>query len=213
MPSLIRDLYNARAIQINLSPGGGWILKDRTRSPVYVNLRLQSSGGMLTQELVDRIGYSLWVVAEHERLEFDAVAGLPDTGIPLAEAFKKAALKSERDFSLIVLGKKGEGEGRRIERILNNGGAPYGATVLVIDDAVKSGLSKDEGIEALESEGYIVQDVLVYLDREQGGEAHLRAQKKHLHRVGTLREAIEELRGDPISFQDAEAVLRYLAAP
>ena len=68
-----------------------------------------------------------------------------------------------------------------------------GEKVLVIDDLVTSGLSFAEAVEPLKAAGLIVEDVLVILDREQGGAKVIEKAGYKLHSLGRLSEMVQVL--------------------
>lgn len=67
---------------------------------------------------------------------------------------------------------------------------------LVVDDLVTSGLSLLETIEPLEQSGLIVKDVLVFIDREQGGKEALQAKGYTLHSVVSVTELFSLLKNE-----------------
>src|SRR5262249_37672449 len=58
-----------------------------------------------------------------------------------------------------------------------------GERVVVIDDIITDGASKLEAIEPLEAAGLVVEDLVVLIDREQGGRERLAAKGYRLHAV------------------------------
>ncbi|KKS12526.1 MAG: Uridine 5'-monophosphate synthase, partial [Candidatus Magasanikbacteria bacterium GW2011_GWA2_41_55] len=68
-----------------------------------------------------------------------------------------------------------------------------GQKVLVVEDLVTSGSSVFEIIEPLEKEGLKMSDVIILIDREQGGKKHLTEKGYNLHAVFTITEIIDAL--------------------
>ncbi len=68
-----------------------------------------------------------------------------------------------------------------------------GDKVLVIDDIITDGASKIEAITPLKDAGLVVTDVLVILDREQGGDKVLAQSGYKLHSLGKLSEVLDAL--------------------
>ena len=69
-----------------------------------------------------------------------------------------------------------------------------GQNCLIIEDLVTSGSSVFETIEPLQLEGLKVTDIVVLVDREQGGKKHLQTKGYNLHSVITISEMLEVLK-------------------
>ncbi len=161
---------------------------------------------------MEKIGRLLWRYARMTGLQFDGVAGLPNAGTPIAEAFAAAAAADGHKIPLIRLHKTTTRDGRQIDDILDTAGVERGSVVLLIDDLITGGHTKDEGINVLESKGgYLVLDALVVVDRQQGGSEYLGQRGIKLHYLLTLLEIIDLLQEkELISLEDADTILRYL---
>jgi len=80
---------------------------------------------------------------------------------------------------------KVEGDSER--RIIAPADADFhGKHPLIIDDLITKSHSKKETIKALEEKGAVVKNVLVLIDREQGGSKELTEVGYNLHSVLTL---------------------------
>ncbi len=64
---------------------------------------------------------------------------------------------------------------------------------MIIEDLVTSGMSVMETVEPLEAEGLKVTDVVVLIDREQGGKARLASKGLTLHSAFTLSYILDVL--------------------
>ncbi len=215
--TLPADLSGVGAVQIDTKVG--FKLKGHEKnpelplSPIFLNLRTPDNPkpGPLTPELVGKIGWMLWQHAKATGLKFQAVAGLPNAGTPLAKAFKQAAYEDGMYLPCIELGKTTTENSRRIEGIIDTDGAELGCTVLVIDDLITGADSKIEGIEELVKGFFVVTDVLVVVDREQGGSAELQKRGIRLHYLFTLRFLVNELfKAGEISLDERDKVINYL---
>ncbi len=98
-----------------------------------------------------------------------------ETGLPLIYPRKEA---------------KAHGTGRAIE-----GEFQPGERAIVLDDLITTGGSKLAAIEPLEAAGLRVQDVVVLIDREQGGPEELAAAGYRLHAVLRLGEMLDHAGG------------------
>src|SRR4030095_6516466 len=76
---------------------------------------------------------------------------------------------------------------RRVE-----GAFAPGEHVVVIDDIITDGASKFEAIESLEEAGLVVRDLVILIDREQGGRELLAARGYTLHSVLTISQCFDE---------------------
>jgi len=223
---LFAKIYDIKGVKVDTSEGGGYKMKihetqpDTPRSPIFLDLRTHDNPkpGPLTPEIIGEIGQILWDIAKDKKLVFDGVAGLPNAGLPIAEAFVAAAKRDGVEIPLLILGKETTTEKRTITGIKNNGGlAPTidgrQTIVLVLDDLITAGGSKDEGINVLIGAGYRVIDVLVLVDREQGGAEYLQDRGIALNAACTLAEVVTELARpyiEKIPPKDKDIVLAYL---
>jgi uridine monophosphate synthetase len=87
-----------------------------------------------------------------------------------------------------------------------------GERVALLDDLISSGGSKLEAIAPLEEEGLVVRDVVVLIDREQGGREDLAAKGYTLHAAVTLRQLVDALEAEArLTADEAQRVRDYLA--
>jgi orotate phosphoribosyltransferase len=86
--------------------------------------------------------------------------------------------------------------------------------VLFFDDVVSEGLSKLEGIKPLEQLGAKVENIMVVVDREQGGRENLENAGYRVHALARISEIVKSLLGSKrISKEQADAVLNYIKKP
>jgi len=156
---------------------GSFELKCGITSPVYVDLRMIVGSPKLMDQIV-----SVFLKLT-ETLNFDLVAGIPYTALPMA-----AVYSSKSQVPMIYARKevKGYGTKKQIEGIFKKG-----HRVLIIDDLITNGLSKFETFALFEGEGLRVKDVVVLIDRLQGGSETLRKQGYHLHSLINIHEILE----------------------
>jgi uridine monophosphate synthetase len=169
---LVRRLYEIGAIRF-----GEFTLKSGITSPFYVDLR----GVISFPDVLARIGRGM--AAEVDRHRADRIAGIPYAGLPLAVA---TALAGGMPLVYPRREEKSYGTRRRIEGLFEPG-----ERVVVIDDIITDGASKFEAIQPLEEAGLVVKDLVVLVDREQGGRAILAARGYALHALFTISECFD----------------------
>jgi len=190
--NLIIKLFDIGAIKF-----GSFTLKSGTVSPIYIDLRLIVSYPQLLKEVAD----AMW--GKINTLKVDCICGVPYTALPIATAISLA-----QEVPMVMRRKevKDHGTRRVIEGVYN-----YGQQCVVIEDLVTSGASVFETIDPLEHEGLKVKDVIVLIDREQGGKQRLEDCGYHLHAVLTMTSMLQHLEtSKKISSETVSEVLEYI---
>jgi uridine monophosphate synthetase len=86
-----------------------------------------------------------------------------------------------------------------------------GENILFFDDVVSEGLSKLEGIKPLEELGAHVKNVMVVVDREQGGKENLEKLGYKVHALAKVSELANCLfQSGNISKEQADTVMNYI---
>ena len=124
-------------------------------SPIYVDLRLLRSFPRAMRLALDV--YSELAAS----LSFDCYADVPTAATPLVGAL---AFLNQVPMISPRLDKKAHGTGTAID-----GCFQPGTVALVIDDLITRADSKLQAIHVLETNGLRVRDIIVLVDREQGG--------------------------------------------
>jgi uridine monophosphate synthetase len=173
---LSNSLFDYGCIQFGL-----FTLKSGLISPIYVDLRLLVSHPPLLREVAEAMA-----VVAHD-LVFDRIAAIPYAGLPIGVAL---ALVTGQPLIYPRREVKAHGTHRAVEGFFKTG-----ETVLLIDDLITRGDSKLEAIALLEEVGLVVHDVLVLIDREQGGAQDLAQSGYRLHAVLQLGSILYTLEG------------------
>ena len=83
--------------------------------------------------------------------------------------------------------------------------------MLFFDDVLSEGLSKLEGIKPLEQLGAKVENIMVVVDREQGGRENFEKTGYRVHALSKISEIVNSLLSNQrISKVQADAVLDYI---
>jgi len=172
---LALDLWRAGAIKF-----GSFTLKSGVKAPFYINLRVLVTYPRLLRSLAQAMSRIA------ETLKFDRIAGIPYAGLPLA-----ILISQQLDVPLIYPRKelKKHGDIRAIE-----GDYSPGETIVVVDDVITDGQSKIEAIEPLVSAGLVVNDIVILIDREQGGVNRMAEKGYEVASVTTITDVLTTLK-------------------
>ncbi len=162
---------------------GDYILASGKRSPYYIDLRLTISSPIT----LDWIGNSLTriVINEIGKNKVDKILGVPTAGVPFA-----TVVSQKLGIPMIYYrqARKEHGVRKKIEGILERNDR-----VLIVDDLITTGESVIEAAEVVRDQGGIVNELVVLLDREQGGKERLRAARIEPHVLFNISDAMEWL--------------------
>jgi uridine monophosphate synthetase len=171
---LILQLYDIGCILF-----GEFVQASGATFPYYIDLRKIISNPQIFHQILNAYAEILTT------LHFDRIAGIPYGSLPTATGL---SLRLNRPMIFPRKEVKAHGTRRLIE-----GNFEPGETVVVVDDILISGNSAMEGAAKLKSAGLKVQDIVVFLDHEQGVKDKLRNNGYTAHSVLTLAEITETL--------------------
>jgi len=171
---------------------GRFTLKSGIESPFYVDLRPLASDPKILKKLAN---YLLEMLPLDN---FDIICGVPYAALPMA-----TAMSLESYIPLIIKRKEAKSYGTKklIEGIYEKG-----QNCLLVEDVITSGKSLVETIDEVENEGIKVSDIVVVLDREQGGKEKLEEKGYKVHSLFNISEVVEILR--EVNYIDDEEVAR-----
>lgn len=191
--ALITALHDAGCVRF-----GEFTLASGVQSPFYVDLRRLASDPGLLRQAADAYARLL------APLTFDRLAAVPYAALTIGTA---VALAANRPLIYPRKEVKAHGARQAIEGVF----AP-GERAAVIEDLVTSGGSVLSAVATLRAAGLLVTDVVVLIDREQGGPGNLAAAGCQLHAATTMTQVVETLaEAGRLSTDQAALVRSYLA--
>ena len=162
---------------------GDYILASGKKSPYYIDLRLTISSPIT----MDWIANSLTriVINEIGRDKIDKILGVPTAGVPFA-----TMVSQKLGIPLIYYrqARKEHGVRKKIEGTLDRNDR-----VLIVDDLITTGESVIESAEVVREQGGVVNELVVLLDREQGGREKLRGSRIEPHVLFKISDAMDWL--------------------
>lgn len=162
---------------------GDYILASGKKSPYYIDLRLTISSPIT----MDWIANSLTriVVNEIGKDKVDKILGVPTAGVPFA-----TMVSQKLGIPLIYYrqARKEHGVRKKIEGTLSRNDR-----VLIVDDLITTGESVIEAAEVVRDQGGVVNELVVLLDREQGGRERLRSARIEPHVLFKISDAMDWL--------------------
>ena len=192
--SLAEKLYEIGAIKF-----GEFKLKSGKISPIYIDLRIIPS----FPSVLDYVTDAYISVIEANRIEFDKIAGVPMSSIPLAAI---VSYKLKAPLLYVRKEQKSYGTMKSVEGVIVKG-----ELVLVIDDVATTGSSILEASQKLREAGAIVKDAAVLIDRQEGARENLEKNNIKLYSFANLQEVILALRKKGLIDDDTfENVVDYL---
>jgi orotate phosphoribosyltransferase len=166
-------------IEYKILKFGEFTLKSGKKSWFYIDLRSVSSHPDVFHYVIKSYSKLL-----KEIESFDAIAGVAVAGVP----FSSVIGYNMKIPSLVVRPQKKD---HGLKKIIE-GNLEEGSTIVLLDDLITTGGSKVQGIIALRNSGYIVKDLVVLVDRIQGGIEELSRIGIELHSVVKIEEIFQE---------------------
>jgi uridine monophosphate synthetase len=172
--ALILELH-----EIGLIKFGSFVFKSGIVSPNYLDHRILVSYPKTLQKIADAY------ITILNKLTFDRMIAIPYTAMPIVGAI---SLKNGKPWIYTRKESKGYGTNKMIEGIYSKG-----ETAILVDDVITTGGSKFETVEKLKQEELHIHDVVVFIDRQQGGREEVEKRGMELHSVLTLTEIFDTL--------------------
>lgn len=167
-------------IKNNAIKFGDYTLVSGKKTPYYIDLR-QTISSPITMDWIAN-SLSRIILNEIGKDKIDKVLGVPTAGVPFA-----TVVSQKLGIPLIYYrqARKEHGVRKKIEGILERTDR-----VLIIDDLITTGKSVIESAEAVRDQGGEVNELVVLLDREQGGQDKLRSFRIEPHFLFKISDAM-----------------------
>jgi orotate phosphoribosyltransferase len=193
-------LYNSECLKF-----GTFKIKSGAISPYYIDLAALLSSPKDLSVVVDMAAEKIKEIMKTEKT--DKLASIELKGALIVPSI---ACKVNLPCTIVRKEDKTYGVTGRIA------GAEVveGENILFFDDVITEGLSKLEGIKALEMHGAYVKNVMVVVDREEGGKENLEKLGYKVHALAKISELVNFLfSSEYISQEQRDAVLNYVRKP
>ena len=149
-------------------------------SPYYLDLRIVPSFPDAFRTSIDLLAKGASKIANVTK-----IGGIPTGGLPWASVLAYTLSKP-----LVYVRKEVKHHGR--EKMVEGMLTP-GDKVLLVDDVITTGHNILTALQTLRAEGGVVEDALVLVDREEGGEEHLRKEGVKLHSTTRMSQLAQQL--------------------
>lgn len=189
-----------RLFEINAFKFGDFKMKVGINSPVYFDLRVIVSYPDVMDTLTDLLTEFI------KQIQVDTgvhLCGVPYTALPVATLI---SIKAKQPMLIRRKEAKTYGTKKLVEGKFN-----AGDKCLIIEDVVTSGSSILDTVNDLRSEGLVITDAIVVVDREQGGAQNTEEQGVRMHSLFTLSYLLNVLlEAGRIEEKTVQAVAKYI---
>jgi len=141
---------------------GDFTLSSGRKSEHYVNCKPVTLQG-------DALMFISWCMFECIEEDCDAVGGLTLGADPLVAGVPIVAAIEERPMDGLIVRKEPKGHGT--QAWIEGPSLPKGSKVTVLEDVITTGGSAIKAAEKLRDAGYVVENVVAIINRQEGTEA------------------------------------------
>jgi len=141
---------------------GDFTLSSGRKSEHYVNCKPVTLQG-------DALMFVSWCMLECLEEDCDAVGGLTLGADPLVAGVAMVAAIDERSLGGLIVRKEPKGHGT--QAWIEGPSLPKGSKVTVLEDVITTGGSAIKAAEKLRDAGYVVENVVAIINRQEGTEA------------------------------------------
>jgi orotate phosphoribosyltransferase len=200
---IVQDLATV-LVKVGAVRFGAFTLASGRLSSYYVDLRTVPSFPGAYSAVID--AYLAIIRHEIKEKSFDAIAGVPTAGLTMSSPI---ALKLAKPMIYARREEKQYGTQKKIE-----GTIKPGWNILVIDDLITTGSSLLSTVESIRAEGGEVKDVVVLIDRLEGGRVKLKKAGVRLHSVTDILEISDILYSEQmIGDDEMKAIAKQVGKP
>jgi orotate phosphoribosyltransferase len=190
-------LYNSGCLKF-----GTFKIKSGALSPYYIDLACLLSSPKDLSTIVDITAEKIKDIMKTEKI--DKLATIELKG---ALILPSIACKVNLPCTIVRKEEKAYGVTGRIA----GANVAKDENILFFDDVVSEGLSKLEGIKVLEMLGSRVKNLMVVVDREEGGKENLEKLGYKVHALAKVSELVNFLfQSEHISQEQRDAVMNYV---
>lgn len=190
-------LYNSGCLKF-----GSFRIKSGALSPYYIDIACLLSSPKDLCTVINIAAYDIKRIAASAKI--DKLASIELKGVLLLASIGYSTglpctvvRKEDKTY-----GTTGRIAGANVKR---------GERILFFDDVVSEGLSKLEDIKPLERMGAKVEDIMVVVDREQGGTENLENAGYKVHALAKVSDIVQALlQNKRISKKQAETIIDYV---
>ena len=158
--------------EINVIKFGEFTLRSGVISSIYIDLR----SIIAYPEILRQVANTLWDCVKD--LKPALLCGVPYTALPIA-----TCISLDQNLPMVICRKEAKDYGtkKQVEGVFKKG-----QNCLIIEDVVTTAGSVLKTIEVLEQQGLQVTDVVVLVDRQEGGREILEKKGYRLHSIFSL---------------------------
>ncbi|MBU0762743.1 MAG: orotate phosphoribosyltransferase [Candidatus Altiarchaeota archaeon] len=192
-------LLDANALKFNVEKP--YVFASGIKSPVYMDCRILMSNVGKRRMIVESM------VGVVSSLDFDVVAGTASAGIPWASWLSESVSKP---MVYVRKAEKEHGRGKKIE-----GTIPDGASTLLVEDLVSTGMSSLAAVQSLRNEGAKVSEcVSIFQYGMPEAISAFKTSAVKLHSLSNFKVACEvALENKYLNKADASKALEWMSNP
>lgn len=165
-------------MEVNVIKFGEFTLRSGVISSIYIDLRPIIAYPEILRKVADILWDNIQV------LKPTLLCGVPYTALPIA-----TCISLDQNLPMVICRKEAKSYGtkKQVEGVFKQG-----QNCLIIEDVVTTAGSVLTTIKILEQQGLQVTDVVVLVDRQEGGRKALEEKGYRLHSVFTLDELYQK---------------------